>query len=169
MTRSPILWGAGLACALGGAVAGSALGSTPMLDRSTIASLYTVHDTAYGHKAAADAPPDQYPLVTREGTVPVAELGTRGLYSQARYRAYAYAMNRLSAETETAEWQPDAQFAHYESSDEGPRGGDAEIPVEAGHDEQVRSEPLELAAGPATVTAPGHAKLIDVQATLAMR
>lgn len=161
MTKSPMLWGAGLACALGGAVAGNALGSTPPLDRSTIAMMYQSHETTMPDAADRLPPPDHYPLVTRQGTVPVAELSTRGLYSQRRYQAVLYAADYGPSELAVADYGPGEDLVRYEGRDEAVRIGDPP-PSEA-------AEPLDLAE-PATMAATqGNARLIDVEATLAMR
>lgn len=173
MITSPMLWGAGLACALGGAIAGNALGSTPPLDRSTIAMMYQSHESAAPDVAAREPLPDHYALVTREGTVPVAELSTRGLYSQARYRAYLHAADYGDEGMAAPGYDPDADFAHYTAGDDSVRIGD---PVEPHARPTLpetqmaeRGEPLQLAAGPVEVTTQGNARLIDVEATLAMR
>lgn len=168
MTRSPILWGAGLACALGGAVAGNALGSTPVLDRSTIGMFYQQHQTAYADPAPRQPLPDHYPLVTKNGTVSVAELSTRGLYSQARYRAYLQAADYAEAEVAYEEYRPDSEWRDEETravfamADPAQAEPAAEPPGEA-------AAPLQLAAGPADVTGGGQAKLVNVSAALAMR
>ena len=87
MTKSPFLWLAGVTCALGGAVAGNALGSTPVIARPAIGTFYQSHDDAVlSDDTASTLLPDHYALVTRERTVSVAELADRGLYSQSRYR-----------------------------------------------------------------------------------
>jgi hypothetical protein len=173
MTKSPMLWGAGLACALGGAVAGNALGSTPVLDRSTIGSFYQSHGTVEGLAPPREAPPDHYPLVTRAGTIPVGELSMRGLYSQRRYRALAYYTGYLPAEATIEEYPSDwdqryAAFDEIHQSREPSAGADLrhETADAAAHSAEP---PLQLAAGPATVNPEGNAKLIDVKATLAMR
>lgn len=87
MTRSPMLWGAGLVCALGGAIAGTGLGSSPVAASATT-EYYQKHETSAGREstAAVAVMPDRYPLVTARGTVPVEQLSERGLFSQARYR-----------------------------------------------------------------------------------
>jgi len=166
MTMSPFLWGAGLACALGGAIAGNALGSTPAIDRSTIQSFYQSHEDGGGYEPATDAEqlPDHYPLETNHGTVPVAALSERGLYSQARYRSfYEVAPPQLA-------YEPDIESAlpREEVSDASLRIGDpAPEPAATLSNEAV--PPLQLAQGPASLTSGGGAKMIDVQATLAMR
>lgn len=88
MSRSPLLWGAGLVCALGGAIAGTSLGSSPLVAASATAEYYQQHEFSSARlpDAGAAAMPDRYPLVTPKGTVPVAQLSERGLFSQARYR-----------------------------------------------------------------------------------
>lgn len=165
MTKSPVLWGAGLVCALGGAIAGNALGSTPPLHRSTVAMMYQSHDIAIRDATAREPLPDHYPLVTRRGTVPVAELSTRGLYSQARYRAYLHAADYDQAELAAADYRPDEELVRYQGTDQSIRIGDPDVGRE-----RADPAPLQLAAGPATVaTLQGNAKLIDVEATLAMR
>lgn len=164
MTRPPMLWGAGLACALGGAVAGSALGSTPMLDRSTIAMMYQEHETAPVAESARDALPDHYPLVTKAGTVPVGELGMRGLYSQARYRAYLYAADYTPEEIAVDDGQEEWRMT---SAD--PTAIDEPTTQPAAATDTEGSDPLQLAAGPANVESTGHAKLVNVNAALAMR
>ena len=169
MTMSPMLWGAGLACALGGAIAGNALGSTPPLDRSTIAMLYQTHETTEGMSAEGERPPDHYPLVTRNGTVPVGELAMRGLYSQRRYQAYLYAADYAPAEAVYEDYQPGEEWRD-ERTREALAAADAANHSEFAADAEKEAVlPLQLAAGPATVSPEGNAKLIDVQATLAMR
>ncbi|HEU4820446.1 MAG TPA: hypothetical protein VFS87_04740 [Qipengyuania sp.] len=155
MTRSPMLWGAGLACALGGAIAGNALGSTPVTDRSAITTFYQTHQSAIAAQHDQRALPDHYPLVTRSGVVPVAQLADRGLYSQARYSSFLAA----------------AGYAADIDDDPGP-GLEETDPAVSQHAPPtaaaaVPPEPLDLAQGPAQLA--GRAKIIDVQATLAMR
>ena len=162
-----MLWGAGLACALGGAVAGNALGSTPPLDRSTIAMMYQSHETALPDQVERAPLPDHYPLVTRSGIIPVAELATRGLYSQARYRAYLQAADYALYQPSTDEYRYDGEQAGYTIEDASVRTADAEVAARPASHEAEPATPLQLAAGPVAVE--GRAKLIDVGATLAMR
>ena len=166
MTKSPMLWGAGLACALGGAIAGNALGSTPVLDRSTVADFYQVHETAEPTARQGEPPRDHYPLVTPSGTVPVGELAMRGLYSQRRYRAFAYAADYAPSEMDVEEWQPNDDW-RPRARDEALAIGDPK-PEPAGNESEP-AEPLQLAAGPASIPGEGKAKVVDVNATLAMR
>lgn len=150
ITNIPILCGAGLAFALGGAIAGSALGSAAISNRSAGGSLYQSHETADMEPRDARALPDHYPLVTRSGVVPVAQLSDRGLFSQRRYR-------------------PVIAFAGYidgGSADPGP-GFESD-------DQQPVSDPSvaanDLPSSPLDVTHDeSGAKIIDVQATFAMR
>lgn len=169
MTVSPMLWGAGLACALGGAIAGNALGSAPPLDRSTIATYYQTHETTEGLAPEGERPPDHYPLVTRSGTVPMGELAMRGLYSQARYRAYLYAADYKPAEAVYQEYQPGEEWRDAPTRAALALGDPAPEPGPEADAESEASEPLQLAAGPASVDPEGRAKLVDVNATLAMR
>ena len=168
MTKSPMLWGAGLACALGGAVAGTALGSTPILDRPVFGSFYQSHnDTATAAQAERQLP-DHYPLVTREGTVPVAQLAERGLYSQSRYRAYVYA-DYTPPEVQLDEYRPGEEWRDEATREAYAMADRATSPGPSGEPETKASEPLQLAAGPANVEGHGDAKLVDVNAALAMR
>lgn len=169
MTKSPMLWGAGLACALGGAIAGNALGSTAPLNRSTIATLYQTHESAEPRVADSERPPDHYPLVTRNGTVPVGELAMRGLYSQRRYRDYHFAGDYVPGDAAYEEYRPGREWRD-ERTREALAAADTlsrpELPADAdGH----AAEPLQFAAGPASVEGEGRAKVMDVNATLAMR
>ncbi len=143
MTKSLTPWVAGLACALGGAVAGNAVGSSQPLERSTMAMMYQTHETTRADPGIGRRPPDHYPLVTRQGTVPVAELSTRGLYSQRRYQAVLQAADYSGPGL--APWdEPSGKAAMpAETSDAAVR-----IPLP-----EPAAEPLELTAGPASVDA----------------
>ena len=154
MTNSGILWAAGLASVVGGAIVGDALGSSPVTDRSVIEMLYQSHETAIADHRDDSAPPNRYPLVTRSGVVPVAQLSERGLFSQARYRSHDIAADYAFRD-------PGLTFVDtYDVEPEARR-------VEATAMEPSTVQPLSLADGPAQVA--GQAKIIDVQATLAMR
>lgn len=168
MTKSPMLWGAGLACALGGAVAGTALGSTPILDRSTFETFYQLHDDTASQARGERQLPDHYPLVTREGTVPVAQLAERGLYSQSRYRAYVYA-DYTPAEVQLDEYRPGEEWRDEATREAYAMADRAGSPEPSREPETEAGEPLQLAAGPATVESQGEAKLVEVDAALAMR
>lgn len=146
MTEAPVLWGAALACALGGAVAGNALGSTPITDRSALESYYQAHEKAAIDQHENRALPDRYPLVTRSGVVPVEQLSDRGLFSQARYRPVL------------------ALAAHDETYDDDPGPGFEEVDQYASPPSQAASQ-AEAATNAQTA---GQAKIIDVRATLAM-
>lgn len=156
MTRSSILWGVGLACAVGGAWAGNAVGSAPITDRSMIGMFYQSHETAHVDGRRQRVLPNHYPLVTRTGTVPVAQLSERGLFSQARYRF-------------------DQAGAEYAADGPGPgrEDMDREEVAAAQHDsafaiaEAQSAQPLAMTAGPGQIA--GQAKTINVPATLAMR
>ena len=168
MTKSPMLWGAGLACALGGAVAGTALGSTPILDRPVSGSLYQSHDDTASQGQGERQLPDHYPLVTREGTVPVAQLAERGLYSQSRYRGYYYA-DYTPPEAQLDEYRPGEEWRDEATREAFAMADRAASPDPASEPETQAGQPLQLAAGPASVESQGEAKLVDVNAALAMR
>lgn len=154
MTKSPMVWGAGLACALGGAIAGNAVGSTPIIDRSVFQTYYQSHQATIGSEAEQRALPDHYPLETRSGVVPVAELSDRGLFSQRRYRSFDIAADYSMADAADG---PGESFV----TDAG---------LEVGENPLASPEPmpqLALADRPAQIA--GSAKMISVEATLAMR
>jgi hypothetical protein len=147
MTQAPVLWGAALACALGGAMAGNALGTTPVTDRVALDSYYQTHETsATTRQHGNNPPPDHYPLVTRNGVVPVEQLSDRGLFSQARYRPVL----ALAAPEEVYDEDPGPGFAETERSASAPSPAALE------------------AEGSAHGPAAGQGKIIDVQAALAM-
>lgn len=174
MTMSSILFGAGLACALGGAVIGTGLGSTPIGDRTAVGLYYQTHPSSAGGSPPTEAlRPDHFPLVTPWGTVPVERLAERGLYSQARYRM-------LAADPADR----DARFADSGADSHGPGPGSGWIeeprsPANGGPQtaqfamldtaDAGSRAPLELAQGPATVPNSGNARMIDVAAALAAR
>lgn len=97
MNTTPLFLGACLACALGGAVAGTTLGSAPVLDRPELGAVLPQsigpHEDRDGSAKIA-ATPDHYPLGTPQGTVPVGQLSDRGLFSQARYSPDPYPVGR---------------------------------------------------------------------------
>lgn len=155
MTKAFILWGTGVACVLGGAATGTALGSTEVADRATLEMYYQSHEngSAVMGRAADRKLPDHYPLVTRSGVVPVEQLADRGLFSQARYRDFD-------------ESGDDMAVAVYADSDFGPRFVDMELapPQDSVDADAAPAQPL----SPPGI-ANGQARLIDVQASLAMR
>lgn len=71
---------AALVAAAVGAVSGQAIGDTPILrDRSEhFGPSANKHDAPAERSAETDRPPDHYPLVTPNGTIPVAELALHG-------------------------------------------------------------------------------------------
>lgn len=144
-------------------MAGNALGSTPVLDRPTIESFYRTHEPAEGLAREDKLLPDHYPLVTRSGTVPVGELAMRGLYSQARYRALAYAADYAPPQPHVEEWRPPASDAAVATDHPAPH------PEPGAATGGAAAEPLELAAGPVLVEGQGRAKTVDANAALAMR
>lgn len=160
MPNAPALWGAGLACALGGAIAGNALGSVQPIDRSVLTELYQSHDLSEESAFSGSRPPDHYPLVTRAGTVPVGELGMRGLYRQARYQPRVYAADYTVSDVHVEEYRPSEDW-RPETEHQASR-----VEVEAAAEAE---EPLQLAGGPVALPARGEAKSIDVDAVLALR
>ncbi len=154
MSKFPILLGVGLACALGGAIAGNAVGSIPVTDRSTVEMFYQAHKTATVGQYGQRLLPDHYPLVTRDGVVEVARLSDRGLFRQARYRPSNLAAGYAAS---ADEGDPGVAFVEEYSPDSRSAAATAAAPAET----------VSLAQGPSRVS--GHAKIIDVQATLAMR
>lgn len=164
MTRSPMVWGASLACALGGAFAGHAVGSTPVLMPSELETYYQNHESSAGFDNARTALPDHYPLVTRAGTVPVAALSDRGLYSQRRYQATIMAADYGPMENSdpvpSDQWRDDALATDIPGDGMNTQ---AREPADNG------VEPLTLAAGPAAVEPVGKAKIVNVAAMMAMR
>lgn len=155
MTLSPMAWGIGLAVALGGAIAGNAVGSTPVADRSTVAMFYQSHQTALADSPTRRALPNHYPLGTGSGVVEVAQLSEHGLFSQSRYRTT----------------HASVAYAHADDSDPGRGLGETYAQPGAltapSADAPAPAQPPSLAQGMAQVA--GQAKIIDVQATLAMR
>ncbi|MXP29766.1 hypothetical protein GRI58_13205 [Porphyrobacter algicida] len=102
MNLSPVFLGTCLACALGGAIAGTSLGSTPVLARADTDTMQPSGSPAIDQSVAVSQStqlsPDHYPLVTPRGTVAVVDLSERGLYSQTRYRdSDAYVATALAA------------------------------------------------------------------------
>lgn len=71
---------AALVFAAVGAASGQAIGDTPIIRKGTgdtLPSANVVTDD-YSHIANSERPPDHYPLVTDEGTIPVGELALHG-------------------------------------------------------------------------------------------
>lgn len=152
MTKSPVLWGLGLACALGGAIAGNAVGSAPVTDRPTIQMLYQAHKTASIGPHGQRLLPNHYPLVTRAGVVEVAKLSDRGLFRQARYRPSSPGAGYASDANDG-----DPGLAFDDDAMAEPVAATGYAPAQAALDTQGFSQ------------VSGHAKIIDVQAMLAMR
>ena len=85
MRALPYIAGAVAVVAIGGAVAGAAIDTTP---RQIHDSIQTTGNNAiaFDRSDSRDAAPaNHYALETRDGTYEVAELRERGLYSQDRY------------------------------------------------------------------------------------
>lgn len=170
MSHSPVFWGIGLASALAGAVAGTSLGSSPLIAADTSAMYFQTHRTSTGSASAGGnaALPDRYPLVTREGVVPVAALSQRGLYRQARNTAVdapapAMAYDRGSDIT--------VERAARQSAEDSNRVSDERFEqVMEAHGDGVATPapPLALAKGPVVVAhRTGSAKIVSVADALA--
>ena len=177
MIASPLTWGAGAACLIGGAIAGTALGSTPVIDRTSIAAFYSQEqDTS--SPMAPDSPekqlPDHYPLITARGTVPVEQLSERGLYSQTRYQShYSYAEyepydEAVPADYHIDDYAPPRQEPRYVARDLSQNVG-AEAPRLARRAESPPADvvvPLKLAEGPASISQTIRPLTIKVPAQL---
>lgn len=176
MISSPITWGAGLACVVGGAIAGTALGSTPVIERASVAELLP-QTSAFAADIAptirSEQLPDHYPLVTRRGTVPVDQLAERGLYSQPRYRAF-YApldyepLSAIPDDYHIDDYRSQRDEPSYTARDNSAQLG--ERPAPPSQEETRRRDlvvPLRLAEGPATLGRTVQPIRIDVTAELA--
>lgn len=134
MSRSPILWGAGLVCALGGAITGTALGSSPLVAAAATTEYYQEHKLSNARMpdAGAAAIPDRYPLVTPRGTVPVAQLSERGLFSQARYRLFDDQTDVASAVSQHNSDFADEAPADTDANGSAPREVSAAVAITRG-------------------------------------
>ena len=179
MNLSPVFLGTCLACALGGAIAGSSLGSTPVLARADTDTFAPADVPANYQSVAASEPnqpaPDHYPLVTPRGTVAIADLSDRGLYSQARYRANdAYVAVRLASDA------TDNDIMRQVTAPVTDIGAASVKVTPTPQQAHATSKPLKLATGPvqiggttslpATANASfnentGHVRLIHVSST----
>lgn len=63
---------------LGGMMTGAAIGETPMLQKRGHEFAIPQTPAPQGSRTVSPNPPDHYPLVTPEGTIPVAELAFHG-------------------------------------------------------------------------------------------
>ncbi|WP_375289909.1 hypothetical protein [Qipengyuania sp.] len=178
MISSPLTWGAGAACLIGGAIAGAALGSTPVIDRASMGAFYAQEqDTSppMVTDSAGEQLPDHYPLVTARGTVPVEQLSDRGLYSQARYQShFSYGEYDPYDETVPADYHID----DYAPPRQEPRYVARDLSQEAGAKSARQTQravpspagvvvPLRLAEGPASIGQAVQPLNIKVSAQLA--
>ncbi|MEZ5680583.1 MAG: hypothetical protein R3E14_04725 [Erythrobacter sp.] len=78
--RKTVLAAAALVAAALGAASGQAIGDTPILRADAKSALPSsgTGSMDYGQQAETELPPDHYPLVTPDGTIPVAELALYG-------------------------------------------------------------------------------------------
>lgn len=140
-----------------GAISGQAIGQMPILRESAGGSipeaLYT--PTSFAEVASGERPPDHYPLVTPDGTVPVAELALRGRLRD-REEAW-YAMS--GSFDHPADYQPDfsdGEIEHLAYAE----------PVETGNDPYPHDKPQASDQPAAKVTHSTQAKVIDISAQL---
>ncbi|MXO97256.1 hypothetical protein GRI34_12595 [Erythrobacter aquimaris] len=178
MKISPHLLVAAALVAVGGAVGGSAIGDSPIIARSSQDSLpeAQIAFAPQTPRQASERPPNQYPLQTADGTIPVAELALHG-----RYRDTAHARSMLRAKDQ--EQATPASVEQYYSDEEIERlaysdlnaGQSRQMAAEYSRlerpSEQTPSSPLPQ-ADPGVPSAAssevwiGNAKSIDVAAAL---
>ncbi len=72
------------AVVLGGMMTGAAIGETPMLQKRDHEFVIPQTPAPQGSRTASRNTPDHYPLVTPEGTIPVAELAFHGRLREQR-------------------------------------------------------------------------------------
>ena len=133
----PYFVGAAAVVAIGGAVAGGAIDTTPrkIHDSTPVASSNAFSsDRENTRRIGAN----HYPLSTEDDTVEVAELRERGLYSQERY-ARSYYVDDIDTEGE------DFDFAAYETEQRRWEAEQRRTHVnERRGERQSASRPLEL-------------------------
>lgn len=155
MKATPLFLGACAFASIAGAVGGATTNTDP-IQRGGIGS-EMLPERSFAFDPADDgmpdeAPPDQYAMITPQGRVEIAELSTRGLYSQQRFgwREASYEPPSLPEfEKAPAPW------------DESPAVEDHAEPFEP--TQQVLDVP---AAGAVTANESGP-RIIDVGAALA--
>ena len=189
MKFTPHIIGAVALVTLGGAVSGAYIGTSPVLEREARDSLPEASIIMASNPSAgsSERPPDHYPLVTPERTVPVAELALRG---RLRDSAHAHWMRGDSgAGTQLAAYN-DIEYSDedlyrlarekaliaYTASEPRLQDASSEIAYSdshvAGHSPSAGSAPLappeRVAPSSATTSRKiGNAKVVDVAAALA--
>lgn len=194
MKYAPHLLGALAITLVAGAVGGAAIGDIGMVQRGHTETLpqNAVVTTGNAALAKAERQPDQYPLVTPEGTVEVAELSLRGRMRDHGYDGWWEA--REEAQYESAEdydfyaTASPERIAHEERllafTDGRPEAGDAaqqaqprsraEAPLALAEPEAVTTanNPAPAAStgsSPAAPNAIGNSKMVDISAALSSR
>ena len=171
MKITPQLLAAVAVVAIGGAVSGAAIGDSPVLPRSSQETLpeAQVSFVPGSHKTSAERPPNHYPLETKDGTIPVAELSLHGRY---RDTAHARSMMRArDAEQNSVDhagnYYSDAEVERLAfAEDYGPRPVDPQQSA-AARTEQASAEPVTPEPADFVEMRRGNAKSIDVAAALA--
>ena len=185
MKFTPHIIGAVALVTLGGAVSGAYIGTSPVLEREARDSLPEASIIMASNPSAgsSERPPDHYPLVTPERTVPVAELALRG---RLRDSAHAHWMRGDSgAGTQLAAYN-DIEYSDedlyrlarekaliaYTASEPRLQDASSEIAYSDSPSPSAVSAPLappeRVAASSATASRKvGNAKVVDVAAALA--
>lgn len=148
---------ASLTVAVIGAISGQAVGSSPMLQSATsaVAGTSAPDYEGFADIAQGERPPDHYPLVTPEGTVPVAELALHGRLRNKASSWWGDGQTVLMGADYGAKYAySDAEMEHLAHAE----------PVEAA----MATEPQEGPRGSGESTSThGSARVVDVAAALA--
>ena len=112
MKATPLFLGACAIASIAGAVGGATTNTTPIQNAGIGMDMLPERQVAFDRSDSgiSDAAlPDHYPMVTSNGKVEVAELSTRGLYSQQRFgwRSASYDPEPVPAYID----EPDPAFA----------------------------------------------------------
>lgn len=189
MKFTPHIIGAAALVTLGGAVSGAYIGTSPVLEREARDSLPEAPIIMASNPSAgsSERPPDHYPLVTPERTVPVAELALRG---RLRDSAHAHWMRGDDGEGTQLAAYNDIEYSDddlyrlarekaliaYTASEPQLQDASGDIAYSdshaAGQSPSAGSAPLappeQVAASPVTASRKvGNAKVVDVAAALA--
>ena len=165
MKATPMFLGACALASIAGAVGGATTNTTPIqrggIGSEMLPERYFAFDASDTGLAKAPALPDHYPVRTPEGRIEVAELSTRGLYSQQRF-----------GWRETAYEPPSEELFGDLSPDWTEPAAQGEFPALAELADPV-AVPVPVLDIPQTVTASSNGsvspRVIDVAATLAAR
>ncbi|TMM46723.1 hypothetical protein [Qipengyuania marisflavi] len=160
--------------AVAGAISGAAIGTTPVIERETSATMPQANfDAARAASAIAAKPaPNHYPIVTPQGRFEVSELSSRGLYRNARYEDSFYNAPMYDEAVELAAETRDFYVAEDVHVVKPISRQPAVAAVAPTIDESTRAqEPLFAQATPfpQPEIVQGPARMVDVAATLAAR